>query len=141
MDVERIHGRANLGLYNCLFVVVVEHCKTVADMVLLYIEVDRKMKSLLEQDGENVLDVVVVAVHFRQSLEIEMLASLDASVECKRKPLRCLCSSWQGVTCYVMIKIIEERLDARSSMLCRTEKLVLSQLHTLLFARFTMPKL
>jgi hypothetical protein len=52
--------------------VVAEQCNTVADIVLLCIEVDKTMKISQEQDGGNVLDIAVAAVHFHCYLEAEM---------------------------------------------------------------------
>lgn len=78
---------------------VAEHCNTVADMVLLCTGVDKTMKSSQEQDAESVHGIVVIAVHFRYCLEVEMQVNLDAFVKCKRMLLHCLYSFSLCVVC------------------------------------------
>ena len=100
---EKILDRLSFGFRSSQSkrpsVVVAEHCNTVADTVLLCIEVDKTMMSSQQQDGANVLDIAAAAVHSRCYPEVEMQVNLVAFVKCKRMLLHCLCSSWQCVVC------------------------------------------
>ena len=97
MAVEKILDRSSFGFRSSQSkrpsVVVAEQCNTVADTVLLYIEVDKTMMSSQQQDGANVLDIAAAAVHSRCYPEVEMQVNLVAFVKCKRMLLHCLYSS------------------------------------------------